>query len=442
MRNFRYFFRLIGAILGRFKLLILISIFAGIAFFFALRYILPLFSASKVVRIGATGAYSADSLPYSVLSMVSSGLTKLDKDGTPIPDLAESWESPDNGKTWIFTLKDNLYWQDGKKVVSKDISYPFSDVTTNYPNDKTISFTLKNPYSAFPTVVSRPVFRTGLLGTGSWRVTGITLNGSIVEQLILRNKKREETIFKFYPTEENAKLAFELGQVDKLTDIFIPSPLDTWKKIKISKTINTDEYVAVFFDTQNKLLNEKNLRQALAYAINKDALGGGERAISPISIDSWAYNPQVKTYNYDLNKAKSMIDDYKKSAKINEVDITLTTPPLLLSQAESVQKDWQAAGVNVTLQVVSDIPTDYQAFLAVFDIPEDPDQYTIWHSTQVSTNITHYQNPRIDLLLENGRTEINTNDRKQTYMDFQRFLVEDSPAAFLYYPTIYTIARR
>jgi peptide/nickel transport system substrate-binding protein len=442
MRNLRYYFRLIGAILSQFKILILISIFIGIAFFFILRYILPLVSATKVIRIGTTGAYGVDNLPDSIVSMISSGLTKIDKDGSPMPDLAQSWESPDNGKTWIFTLKDNLYWQDGKRITSRDISYPFSDVTTSFPDNRTISFKLQNPYSAFPTVVSRPIFKTGLLGTGQWRVTNIILNGSIVEQLTLRNKRGEQIIYKFYPTEESAKVAFELGQVDELTNIFIPSPLNTWQRIKITKDINTHEYVAVFFNTQDKLLNEKNLRQALAYAINKDSLDDGMRAISPISIDSWAYNPQVKTYDYDPNKAKSMIDTYKKSSKINEINITLSTPSLLLSQAESIQKDWQAVGINVSLQVVTGVPTDYQAFLAVFDIPEDPDQYTIWHSTQVLTNITHYQNPRIDLLLENGRTEVNTNDRKQTYMDFQRFLVEDSPAAFLYYPAIYTISRR
>jgi peptide/nickel transport system substrate-binding protein len=211
--------------------------------------------------------------------------------------------------------------------------------------------------------------------------------------------------------------------------------------VKVTKTTNTGEYVAVFFDTQDKTLSDKNLRQALSYAINKDALGG-ERAISPISVDSWAYNSQVKPYDYDSVKAKQMIDDYKKSAKVDSLSISLTTPPILLAQAESVAKDWQAVGVNVNLQVISNVPTDYQAFMAIFDIPDDPDQYSIWHSTQTATNITHYQNPRIDKLLEDGRSTINIEDRKKIYLDFQRFLVEDSPAAFLYYPTTYTISRK
>ena len=106
-----------------------------------------------------------------------------------------------------------------------------------------------------------------------------------------------------------------------------------------------------------------------------------------------------------------------------------------------IAKDWEKVGIKVNLQVISQIPSDYQAFLAIFDIPDDPDQYSMWHSTQTATNITRYQDPRIDKLLEDGRSEINIDARKRIYFDFQRFLVEDSPAVFLYYPTIYTIGR-
>jgi peptide/nickel transport system substrate-binding protein len=80
--------------------------------------------------------------------------------------------------------------------------------------------------------------------------------------------------------------------------------------------------------------------------------------------------------------------------------------------------------------------------LAILDTPDDPDQYSIWHSTQEATNITHYENPRIDKLLEDGRSEIDLASRRRIYLDFQRFLVEDSPAAFLYYPATYTVSRR
>ena len=132
-----------------------------------------------------------------------------------------------------------------------------------------------------------------------------------------------------------------------------------------------------------------------------------------------------------------MADELKENLTVN-----IITTPALLSVAESIARDWAEVGVKGNVQVSSGVPAEYQALLAIFDIPEDPDQYSIWHSTQTSTNITHYQSPRIDKLLEDGRVELNIEERKKIYLDFQRFLVEDSPAAFLYHPTTYTVKRK
>lgn len=435
----RYILRLTLAFTSRFKALILIGIVFGVIIFFAFRFIFPLLGGVAVERVGLTGRYAANSLPTTILSMIGQGLTKLDRDGSVIPDLASSWETPDQGKTWIFHLQKGINWQDGKPVTSTSINYAFSDVTITRPDAYTIVFKLQNPYAAFPSVVSRPTFKSGLLGTGDWQVKNLSLAGTFVDQISLENKEKQTVIYKFYPTEEQTKLAFELGKIDKVQGLFDPKPLDSWPRLKDLKTVETGEYVAVFLN--NSVLSDKSLRQALAYAIDKDNLGGA-RALSPISIDSWAYNPQVKPYDYDPEKAKGLIGDYKKANKTDNLAITLTAPPVLLPQAEIIVRNWQSVGVNANLQVMSNIPNDYQALLAIFDIPDDPDQYSIWHSTQTATNITHYSNPRIDKLLEDGRTEIDTQARKQTYFDFQRYLVEDSPAIFLYYPTTYTISRK
>jgi len=447
MFNPRYVFRLIWALLTRFKVLILLSICLGIAIFFGLKFFLPVMARPVSQRIGIPGRFTPSTLPSEVLGKVGRGLTKLNPEGSVEPDLASFWETPDKGKTWIFSLKEGPTWQDGKKVTSHSVNYQFSDVKVENPDDKTIVFKLQNPYSAFPSVVSRPVFKSGLLGTGEWEVKKIDLAGTFVNRLTIQNKDGKKITYKFYPTEERSVLAFELGEIDTLTHILNPTPLDRWPKVKLARDTNAGEYTAIFFNTKDNLLSDKSLRQALSYGINKKILEGERasvyaRAISPISMNSWAYNSQVKPYNFDPEKAKSMINDYKKAAKISELIINLTSSPILLSQAEKISKDWEAIGVKVNLQVMASVPSDYQALLAIFDTPEDPDQYSIWHSTQASTNITHYNNPRIDMLLEDGRTQINLEDRKKTYLDFQRFLVEESPAAFLYYPSTYTISRK
>jgi len=113
-----------------------------------------------------------------------------------------------------------------------------------------------------------------------------------------------------------------------------------------------------------------------------------------------------------------------------------------LTIADSISKNWHEVGVKSEVQVSSLIPQDYQCFLAILDIPHDPDQYSIWHSTQTQSNLSKYQNPRIDKLLEDGRIELNTEERKVIYLDFQRFLLEDAPAVFLYHPVVYSIERK
>lgn len=439
MRNIRYILRLFAAFISRFKVILGIGIFLGIVIFLLFNYLFPVITGWQVTRIGITGRYSVNSLPNTVLEKISSGLTAMDASAKVQPALATSWSTADKGVTWIFKLDGKGKWQDGTTVKASDINYHFSDVTVKYPDDKTIEFTLQNPYSAFPSVVSKPVFKEGLLGTGDWQVKHLTLAGEFVNQLTIENSAKKRIIYKFYPTEESVKLAFELGQVDSIIDLLDPAPIDKWKLAKVTKTTDKGEYVGVFFNLSDKLLADKSLRQALSYATQKENLGG-VRAIGPVSDTSWAFNPQVKPYAYDAEKAKGMIKAMDPSIKDN-LDITLTTSAFLLPQAELIQADWENIGVKTKIQVISTIPTNYQALLAIFDSPDDPDQYSIWHSTQTETNITHYSNQRIDKLLEVGRTTLEEVDRKQTYFDFQRFLLEDPPAIFLYYPTKYTISR-
>jgi len=387
------------------------------------------------------GRYRLDNLPDSILNYVSQGLTSIDVSGEVSSGIASSWENQDGGKTWIFHIADGKTWQDGKKILSNDIQINFSDVKVEKPDSKTIVFKLQTPFSPFPAVLAKPVFKKGFLGTGEWKVKKVTVAGNIVEQINLSKPKEKNLTYKFYPTEERAKLALKLGEVDNLTDIFNPEPFDTWKTLKVEKKIDYERFTAVFFNTaKEKKTSDKTLRQILTYAIKKDKVPG-VRALGPISPNSWAYNPQVKPYDYDLSKAKDMMQDISKEV-LNNLSLNIATTPVLLNQAEQIAANWRDLGISVNVQVISSIPDNFDAFLAVLDIPRDPDQYSLWHSSQEATNISNYKNPRIDKLLEDGRTLTNISERKKIYLDFQRFLVEDSPAAFLYHPTSYTISRK
>lgn len=440
MLTTRYLIRLAYAFIKRFKAILAIGIIFGIASFFFFRFIGPSIWGAKVERIGVTGRFRSDTLPDFILEMIGNGLTKINQKGEVEPNLASSWETPDKGKTWIFTLKEDIYWQDGGRITSETINYDFTDVEIERPDKKTIVFKLQNPFSPFPAVVSKPTFKKGLLGNGEWRVTKASVVGRFMQTLVLVNEKKEKKIIKFYPTEERTKLSFKLGEVDTLLGIFNPTPFDTWETAFLEEEQNRSQYVAVFFNTEDENLSEKNIRQALAYAIDKENLDG-QRAISPISPDSWGYNPQVKIYAYSRERTEELLGDLPEEAREN-LSIKLVTSPTLLPVAEKIAKFWQEIGIQAIVQVSSSVPSEYQALLTIFDIPSDPDQYSIWHSTQEGTNISKYKNPRIDKLLEDGRLELDFEERRKIYLDFQRFLVEDSPAAFLYHPKSFKIVRK
>jgi peptide/nickel transport system substrate-binding protein len=438
MGTLRYIFKLISAYISRFKGVIVISIVFGALFFLLLLYLLPRFSPNEV-RIGVNGRYYSEQLPDSILFLLSEGLTRIGNDGVIEPAIAVSWETPDKGKTWVFTLKDNLFWQDGTPITSQSIQYDFSDVEIERPDDYTIVFKLQEPFSLFPSVVSEPIFKKGLLGMKNWKVESISVVGNYVEKLELVDENKHVQVFRFYPTIERTKLAFKLGEVDMLMNMYDPKPFDTWSTVQIEPSINQNQVVTLFFNTQDAHLSEKSLRQALAYAIDKSSFG--ERAISNIPSYSWAYNPQVKPYEYDLKRAKDLIADLPKET-MTDLQLKLYTSPNLLSTAEMIAEDWKELGIPTSVQVSTSTPTEFQAFLTLYDIPKDPDQYSIWHSTQISSNISRYSSPRADKLLEDGRTVIELEERRKVYLDFQRFLMEDLPAVFLYHPISYSIIRK
>jgi peptide/nickel transport system substrate-binding protein len=441
-RKFRFYPRLIIAFIQKQRRKVLFGILVGILSFWLLPKFSFLFPTKNIERIGVVGRFTLAELPLEVQNLIGSGLTQVLEDGSVVPALAESWEVRKDGQEYDFTLRENLSWQDRSSLTAEEINYNFSDVTTAPLDEKTIRFQLKEPFSPFPAIVSRPIFKEGFVGTGDYKVKNLTRRGQIVEKIELMplDSSLPRLVFRFYPTEEAARTAFKLGEIKTIKEISQAGNLREWSEIKISDEVKEDRYVAIFFNTQNGDLEDKSLRQALAYAINKQ--DWKPRAYSPINPNSWAYNPGVKPYDFDPTNAQTLFNKSQEGKEDEEKfkEIELATVPSLLSIAEQIAEDWKELGVETKVRVINVIPDDFQALLVTQSIPADPDQYTLWHSTQ-ATNLTGYKNPKIDKLLEDGRKVIDQEERKDIYFDFQRFIVEDTPAIFLYHPTLYTIER-
>ncbi len=400
---------------------------------------------------------------------MSAGLTTLAEDGTAIGALSERWTIEQENKTYRFLLKKNLVWQDGSPITTDEINYAFPDVQViTTPND--VIFKLPAAYSPFPTLVEKPVFKSGtrkkwffwteptFIGVGEYRLTGFQLNGTRLKELTIENDT-ERLIYRFFKTELEAVEAFKRGEVDEVPDLIKKFDVMEWRNVSTTPTTDYWKYLAVFFNVRDPLMS-KNVRQALSYAITKQE--GETRAIGPISPMSWAYLPGGKTYDRDWERALERLLDEPPQAKI---ELTLTTTAEYQALAEKLKQEWEAFGafasqecaqdravtdkaicerlqisVAILVQSVPDT-SNFQMLLIGNGIEPDPDQYAMWHSDQ-PTNITGYKNTRIDNLLEKARQTTDQTDRKELYQEFQQFLLEDPPAIFLEYINRYDISRK
>lgn len=444
MKKFQVWGWLISGFLKKHKKIILFSTSLGVIIAIFLIWVLPYIPRpNPKEKIAIIGQFTLSNLPEEVANKIGQGLVMIMEDGTPVGALAEDWSLSSDKLTYTFFLRDNLYWQDEKKLSAKDLSFDFPDTETKILDDKTIQFKLKEPFSPFPTLLAKPVFKNGIIGTGEYKVRKYTDKLGFIDTITLESSKKTLNI-NFYSNLDQAKTAFLLGKVDKIESLYIDPFANNpeWENYLIKKQkIDYNQYLALFLNNKDPLLQSKNFRQALAYATQKPT--DSTRTLGPISSNSWAYNKDLKPYEYDPKHAREILEkDLGDLNKAQDIKITISTTQSFLNLAEKIKLNWEETlTINVDIQVINTIPQDFQVLLASEKIPLDPDQYTLWHSTQIQ-NITGFSNPRIDKLLEDGRQEHDKEKREEIYNNFQKFFVEESPIIFLQYPETYNIERK
>lgn len=393
-------------------------------------------------KIGFVGQYTLNNLPAQISQSISRSLISLTVNGEIQGDLAEKWETLEAETVYRLSLKPNLFWSDGAVVNSQDIKFDIPNVTISYPSNQTIEFGLKESFSPFLSVLFRPVIKKNQATVGNYTIKKITFQGQYLKTIELSGTQ-QNLVYKFYPSNESAWLGFKLGEIDQLENL-ITNPINSdWEtKVILEKKVNHQQYLAIIFNLNDSQLSNKSLRQALAYAIKAKSDLPENRALGPISPLSWAYNPNLKRYDYNPAQAQELFKKAETEASLSaQLEITLGTSQTFVDLADSIAKDWEETlNLKVNVKIINSIESNFQAILVAQEIPLDPDQHSLWHSTQI-TNLTHYSDLKIDKLLEDGRKISDQKKRQEIYQDFQRFLVEDSPAIFLQYPTIYTIKR-
>ncbi len=446
-KKFRYFYWLFSGFTKKnLRLLILSFVFSFFLILLSINFFpfLSSFFFKKQEKIGLVGKFTLQNPPNEVTNLISNSLLTVNEKGGIMPVLVKFWEVSPDGKVYRFYLKPDLYWNDGKKFTAHDINYRFKEVSIKPIDENTLEFKLDQPLSIFPIYLSKVILKYPLKGVaGLYEVENYKLNKGNLTMLRLSPNKVgiPYKIYKFYDTEDRLITAYKKGEVNviKTSRKSIVDLFSSWRNSKIKKSVDYNQILTLFFNTNSDILSSKEIRKSLAYATPYfEELG--EQASGPIPPMSWAHSTNLKKYPFNLEKAESLFN--KNTSASLSAEVNLYTFYDYISVAEQVKQNYEEIGLKVNLSVLSYLPQKFDLLLTMWNPSSDPDQYYFWHSTQREGNITNYKNLKVDKLLEDGRKVINVEDRKKIYTQFQEVIMDDLPAHFIYYPYIYTIERK
>jgi peptide/nickel transport system substrate-binding protein len=441
----------------------------------------------------------------TLAALVFSGLTRLDKQGAPFPDLAETWSTSPDGRVWTFRLHAGLIWHDGRELSADDVIFTYrlvQDPQLRSPppltgvlaeakvaklDARTITIELPQPYAPLPAYLTLGILPAHVLqqvhtaemydtafnfrpvGSGPYRVEELTtehavltanpayhLSPPFVQRMELRFYRDDGAVFAALQAKQiqGAYFANGLGPDSQ-------AYVEARRDLRLTH-LPTNQLVYVYFNLRNSILQDRRVRQALLYAVNRDAIiedvlqGEAIRADSPLLPGGWAESPALKRYNAELNTAGALLDDAGwrlnaqgtrfRGADMLQFALVTNNDPERLAVAQAVSQRWTALGARVTVipsgttALLRDLlqPRTYEAALFADIAGPDPDPYLKWHASQAGPrggNLSSLQDPRFDRLLEQARLQATQPQRKDLYAQFQELFAQEVPAIPLYVPT-------
>ncbi|MCX6784150.1 MAG: ABC transporter substrate-binding protein [candidate division WWE3 bacterium] len=399
---------------------------------------------------------TSNDIDRTVQKIIYRSLFKYDVTGTIIPDLADYWEVSADGLTYTVRIKASQRWQDGKSLSANDIIYTASNsreltgVATDRLDSRTVRFTLPNKFSPFYDLLTIPVLPAHLeghndkwlpVGSSNYRVIRVDRDRGLIKDVILQGNSPSLAItrveFKFYDSEKDLETAAKLGEVNAFSEKEDQFSYNNYTKISIPEK---NRYYALFFNTRDKKLADVSVRAKLASGLSvsgilKNVFGDNFVATTgPLSLNKFARG--------DLDYAAP---DSKKLELPKELRLAIVGNSVNIKIANEVSAAWKLLSVKVKINVYtieqfnSEVigKRDFDVLLFGQEVSSDPDRYVLWHSSQANfpgLNLSGIANSRIDKALEEGRKEKAADIRQKHYSIFQKAVMDEVPAIFLYHP--------
>ena len=457
----------------------------------------------------------ADSSSHRVSGLVYNGLLKYDKNLNLTGDLAEKWHISPDGLTLTFTLKKGITFHDGFPLSAHDVLATFNTLIdpktptpyagdyqmvsqANVIDDVTFQVQYKEPFapalsswtmSILPKHIldKSPITKSTLaehpIGTGPFKFKSWKRGQHIVLE-------RNEAYFDHAPYLDELRIRI-IPDVDTQYLELKAQQLDTMglKPLHYTKLTNTPFFTRTFskykylgngytymgFNLKNPLFKDKEIRQALSYAVDRDALvrgvlmGQGLPLACPFKPGTWAYNKNINYYKYNPDKSKEILlskgwkdhdndgilDKIIDGKKVNFSFTVVTNQgnPLRQMTAELLQRYFADIGIKIDIRI-QEWSTfientihgrQFDAFILGWGLTPEPDPYDIFHSSKTENrqfNIVGFKNSEADTHMEAARRTFDQAKRKKHLDRFQEIVHDEQPYLFLYAPYALTTVHK
>ena len=423
-----------------------------------------------------------DATSERLIQLMFSSLVKRSRDFRVEPDLALRWDIP-NPTTYVFHLRDDAFFHDGRKVTARDVVFTFRSLldgsvqttkrgtfrpveSVEAPDDRTVIFKLKEPFAPFLSNLTRgnvgiipegspPSVALNPIGSGGFKFVRYVPDGEVV---LARNdayygeKPRISTvIFRIVPEAVVRALELRKGSVDIALNVLPPDTIEVLRdnpNLDIMEAPGTN-YQYIAFNLKDPLFSDLRIRRALAYAIDREKIirylwrNHARAATGVIPPGNWAYAGDVATYPYNPELARDLIRETGRS----DLSFTFRTSTDETSRLLATVFQQQLKEVGIEMNIQSNEPATFSADIERGNFQaysrrwiggnNDPDIFNlIFHSAMTppdGANRGFYANLLVDQLIGTGRLETDMDKRRAAYQRIQQIAAEELPYVSLFY---------
>lgn len=440
-----------------------------------------------------------------------------------VPELATEVPTTHNGgiskdgRSITYHLRKGVRWDDGVAFTAADVIYSWQqamnkdnnvasrqgyDLITGIakPDDYTIVVHLSRPYAPFiasffslgPTVINilpkhalrqypninRVPYNNHPIGIGPFKVASYEKGRAIkfiANPLYWRGRpKLDEIDVHFIPDENTIATQLRTHETD-MERAADPGYVPTYRTIPGVRLYITPftAYAQLALNLQNPILKDKRVRQALAYATDKQTIIGKVAHGIPTPADSdqppflWAFNPKLKRYGYDPQQAAALLDAagwrlgndgfrYRDGQRLTLLMVSNTGGGTVRAVEVIVQQEWRRVGIDASIKEYAP-PLFFASYgeggivqAGKFDVAflgwvngVDPDDSTEWMCDQIppnGQNVYHFCNRALDAAEQIALMQYEQSTRKAAYDTIQSILAEETPAIFIWFTNRVTVA--